>query len=762
MTRMRVQACAVILPVLLLAGCSRSPEARSSRYIESGKKLMEKKDANRATLEFLNAVQAAPKNAEARYQLARAYLAGGDLRKGIVALRQTIELDPKHTAARLLLAQLETGADDAEVLKDAQRRLQGLLQETPESTDALHALALTELKLGDPEEATHHLERALMTAPTDLMVTVTLAEAKLQQQDFKAAEQVLKNACEANPKSADARVLLGRFYVARNRNADAEQEFQKALAITPDHKPALLNLATLQDQLGRKQEAEQYYKRLAGFPDKTLNPDYGIFLFQQGRIEEAIREFDRLARQDPEDRAARTRLVAAYRASNRIPEAEKVLDEALKKNSKDLDALLQRGELLIAAKKYSDAEANLNQVLHVEPNSPAVHYILSKLYQVTGRAQMQRQQLNEVLRLNPFLLPVRLEFAKILIEGKEPGAALSLLNGAPESQRDSIPVLEQRCWALLLSGGQQQAEARKEIERGLGRVRTPDLLLQDGILKTEDKRYAEARQAAHEVLAKSPDDMRALRLLVRTYAVQNQMPAAVKDVREYAAQHPKSAQVQFFLGQLLRETGDLTGARQVLSNAKALNSEAAPMDLSLAQINLLQANWTDAKQELNSILAAQGENPQARQWLGMLEVTQGNQAAAIGDFRKVVDREPENATALNNLAFLLAESGKAEEALPYAAKAVELAPNKPEFEDTLGWVMYRKGLYDNAVMHLRSAVAKSSDPRLQYHLAAAYFRTGDAARGQAALTAAERKNPNLPEAQLARQAAQEATSQKKP
>ena len=760
MTRMRVQACAVILPVLLLAGCSRSPEARSARYIESGKKLMEKKDANRAALEFLNALRAAPKNAEAHYQLARAYLAGGDLRKGIVALRQTIELDPKHTAARLLLSQLETGANDAEVLKDAQQRLQGLLQETPENVDALHALALTELKLGDPEEATHHLERALMTAPADLMVTVTLAEAKLQQQDFKAAEQVLKNACEANPKSADARVLLGRFYVARNRNADAEQEFQKALAITPDHKPALLNLATLQDQLGRKQEAEQYYKRLAVFPDKTLNPDYGIFLFQQGRKEEAIREFDRLARQDPEDRTARTRLVAAYQASNRIPEAEKVLDEALKKNGKDMDALLQRGELLIAAKKYSDAEANLNRVLHMEPNSPAVHYILSKLYQVTGRAQMQRQQLNEVLRLNPFVLPVRLEFAKILIEGKEPGAALSLLNGAPESLRNAIPVLEQRCWALLLSG--QQADARKEIERGLGRARTPDLLLQDGILKTEDKRYSEARQAAHEVLAKSPEDMRALRLLVRTYAVQNQMPAAVRDVREYAAQHPKSAQTQFFLGQLLKQTGDLAGARQVLSNAKALNSESAPMDLSLAQINLLQANWTDARQELNAILAAQGENPQARQWLGMLEVSQGNEQAAIGDFRKVVEREPENATALNNLAFLLAESGKAEEALPYAAKAVELAPNKPEFEDTLGWVMYRKGLYDNAVMHLRSAVAKSSDPRLQYHLAAAYFRTGDAAKGQAALTVAERKNPNLPEAQLARKAAREATSQRKP
>jgi Tfp pilus assembly protein PilF len=142
----------------------------------------------------------------------------------------------------------------------------------------------------------------------------------------------------------------------------------------------------------------------------------------------------------------------------------------------------------------------------------------------------------------------------------------------------------------------------------------------------------------------------------------------------------------------------------------------------------------------------------------MLEVSAGNQPAAIEDFRKVLDSQPDNTIALNNLAFLLAENGKADEALKYAQKAVQLAPDKPDFEDTLGWVLYRKGLYEAAITHLKSAVSKGGDLRLQYHLATAYFRSGDEARGHAILTAALRKDPSLPEAQIAQQAARETGS----
>ena len=53
---------ALLLVVLASAGCMRSPEAKSARYMEVGKKLLQKNDASRAILQFRSAAQLTPRN----------------------------------------------------------------------------------------------------------------------------------------------------------------------------------------------------------------------------------------------------------------------------------------------------------------------------------------------------------------------------------------------------------------------------------------------------------------------------------------------------------------------------------------------------------------------------------------------------------------------------------------------------------------------------------------------------------------------------
>ena len=268
----------------------------------AGKKLLEKKDPARAILQFRNAIQATPTDPEAYYQLGLASLAAGDLRQGALALRKTLELNPKHAAAQLRLASLMTYADDPALLKDAERRLRGLLQSTPDDAETLHALALAELKLGEPEDATRLLERAIAAAPQELLIAVTLAQAKIAQKDWKAAEEILRKACENSPKSVDAVITLGQFFSAQNRSAEAEQQFRRAISMDPHSMAAVSDLATLLYRTGRKEEAEKNFRLLAASSDKTYESNYRIFLYQDGRHEEALREFERIAKEDPEDR----------------------------------------------------------------------------------------------------------------------------------------------------------------------------------------------------------------------------------------------------------------------------------------------------------------------------------------------------------------------------------------------------------------------------------------------------------------------------
>src|SRR6516225_9155989 len=105
MTRRQVKACAVILTGIMLAGCKRSPEVRRDKYIAAGKQFLKKDDYARAILQFQNAAQVLPKDAETHYQLGLAYVASKQLQSAFNSFRHVLTLDPKHTGAQLQLAQ---------------------------------------------------------------------------------------------------------------------------------------------------------------------------------------------------------------------------------------------------------------------------------------------------------------------------------------------------------------------------------------------------------------------------------------------------------------------------------------------------------------------------------------------------------------------------------------------------------------------------------------------------------------------------------
>jgi len=747
MRQMQIKCLVLILLGVLLVGCNRSPEARRDKYIAAGKSFLEKRDFPRAILQFRNAAQAMPKDPEVYFQMGNAFLAIKDYNSAVKGYRKALEFNPKHSDAQLKIAQIYSMTDDAELWKDAQSRLKTLLEGPTQTADMLNTLALTELKLGNTDNAVQNLEVVLAKNPGELSSAYLLARTKLSQKDIQGAEEVLKRTCSNSPKLSDARLLLGEFYISQQKLAEAEGQMRQALELDPKNGPALLELVRLQMTAGRKQEAEESAKRLAALDG--YQSVYANFLFEQGRHDEAIREFERLAKKNPDDRQARTQLVVAYRSGNRAPDADKLLTDVLKKNPKDADALLQRGEIMIEKHDYARAEADLNEILRLRPKSPEVHYVMAKLNEARGKPLIYRQELTESLRLNPALLTVRVELAQNLVNSKEGAAALDLLNETPEYQRGSPAITIQRNWALWQKG--DFAAMRKGIDQGLAQGKTTDLLIQDAVWKLRNGDAVAAGAAMEAALRIDPSDLRSLTVLTRAYAAQKNVPLAVQKVTEYAEQLPKSAPIQHFLGIMLMGTGNNKAARTAFTNAKAADAHFTKADLSLVQLDVMDGKLDDARTRLGAVLAGEPANTMATRWLATLEQAKGNRNAAIEHFRKVVAANPADPQASNNLAYLLSETGNQnDEALKYAQKAVELAPERPAYCDTLGWVLYKKGLYASAIPYLERASAHPEDVVWKYHLAMAYAKAGNSQRGRTMLDAALKLNPRVPEAKLAK------------
>ena len=351
----------------------------------------------------------------------------------------------------------------------------------PDNADALNILAADELKLGHADSAEAYLREALQKAPEQTQIYAKLAGLALVRKDLDGAEKVLKQGTDAVPGSVESWISLGRFYLFTHRISDAEDQFRKAVEVNPHSGAALLDLGRIQDERGKTYEAEKTFRSASVLPDKDYRPVHAIFLWQHDQKDAAIRVFAELAKSDTKDRAARTRLVTAYLAAKKKPEAMRVLAAALKKNPSDTDALVQRSEIYLDGGEVMEAQADVTKLFTLRPNDARVRYLLSRVYKLRNRESLRRQELSEALRLDPSLLAIRIELADTLATA--PQSALDLMNATPEQQRHSLSAIAMRNWALLAS--RDFVEARKGIEEGLAQSKTPELMLQGAVLETQ-------------------------------------------------------------------------------------------------------------------------------------------------------------------------------------------------------------------------------------------------------------------------------------
>jgi tetratricopeptide (TPR) repeat protein len=741
---------ALALVILALAGCNQSPDAKEAKFLTEGKKEFDKKNYAIAILQFKNASKAKPWDAEPHYQLGLSYLAGNDFKSAAADFRTATELNPKHTGAQLKLAELmATSGPKKNDLLDAEKHANAVLALLPEDPDALSALGIAELRLGNLESAQSYLERAVSKTPDHVKSWAVLAQVKVARKDVAGAENALLQACAKAPKSPEARNSLGEFYLSHGRAPEAERQFREALSIDPKNGPALMQLGAMQVKAGQTDQAEQTYRQIAALPEKQYAPAHAEFLFRSGKRDEAVSEFEKLVAADPEDRNLRTGLVDAYLVLNRASDAEKVLTAAVKRNGIDEDSLIRRSRIYLDWGKYAQAEADLNRILQFHKDSAAAYYLLAKVSEGRSNPTVQKRDLEEALRIDPTFLAARIDLAKVLLAAYNAPPALTLLDEAPEDQMNSVPRILERNWVLL--GLHRKEDVRKGIDSVLAGGKVPEALVQDAALKLDQKDYAGARKSSEEALNRTPEDTRALFTLVDSYTAQKQTGAAVQIMREYALKHPASAPVQQYLGRVLARSGDRTGARQAFEAAKAANPASVDADFALAQLDAAEGKLDEARKRLSEVTSSQPDHKAGHQLLAQFEMSTGRTPAAISEFRKVVALDPKDTMSFNALAYLLLESKQPDEAMNFAQKAWELAPDDPAVNDTLGWIYYQKGEYKLAVVHLESADAKEGTAIRKYHLAMAYLKAGKSDRGRETLDAALKLNPNLPEAQTARQ-----------
>ncbi len=684
-------ATAFLMIALVLAGCSRSPEAKKARYLERGDRYFKQEQYREAIIEYRNALRIDQKAPRAARQIGLAHYQLGQLGLAFRFLLAAQELEPDNTEVRLKLAgiYLAGGRPD-----DASTQVDEILKREPNNLDAL---AISAGAANTPQEIDGALAR-MQSVQSTLTGTakfhLALASLYLKKQDATSAEREFYEAAAREPKSVEAHAALGNFHVFRRAMPEAEREFRIASDLAPIGSPARVRLA----------EKEITEKAPDSLPAWRLLAQLD---FAEGKVDEAL----------------------------------KSVESVLKKSPSDIDAHLLRGRIYLVRKDTTTAIQEFQAVLKSEPRMPAAHYQLALAYLEGGNTQQAKSELREVITTAPnqveavLLLadlniqtgavqPAVEELERLLKVQPNAAGAYVLLATAYLAQRQPVKVIE--TGRRLIAAGPK--DARGPYLVGLG-------LLAQG-------KKAEARKEMETSLGLSPGFLDPLAQIVQINLMDKQPDVALAIARKQAALVARSAPHQMLLAGVHVARGEPDLAETAYLRAIELAPSMTEPYRMLAALYANTKRYDQALAKLGDVLKANPRDALALMLTGVIYEQRGDTAKARDAYEKILAINPRASAAANNLAWIYSEhGGDKEKALQLAQMAKEQAPDDPRISDTLGWILYKRGVYQRALALLKESAAKLPDnPQVQYHVGMAYAQVGDQANARKALTAATSSN----------------------
>jgi Flp pilus assembly protein TadD len=342
----------------------------------------------------------------------------------------------------------------------------------------------------------------------------------------------------------------------------------------------------------------------------VADDNLGNALFEEGRLNEAIRHFHEALRIKPDHAEAH------YNLAN---------------------ALVRKGQT-------DDAIGHYQQALQLKPDDAKSHYNLGVAFLQKGNVDDAITQFEATLRLKPDDTIVRNNLANAFFQKGDVDRAISEFQHVLQLKPDDAKAHYNLGMALLQKGDADQAIAR--LRKAL-QLQPDDVVVRNnlGNILFQQGDVDEAIAQFQKVLQLKPDDAKAHFNLGNALLKQGSVDEAISHFQKSLEIKSDGAEAEFCLGSALLQKGSESEA--ILHFQRAL------------QIN---PDYSEARNDLAWELAT---SPQAALRNGPQAVELAERANQLADGKDV--------DILDTLAAAYAEAGRFEDAARTARKAIELA-----------------------------------------------------------------------------------------
>ena len=752
---------AALLCILALAGCGGA-EARRAGHMERGQEYFAAANYEKARVEFRNALQIAPENADARFMNARVAEKLGNIGDAARLYQGTIDVSPDHVQARASLGRLlvfggvperalkivEPGLarhpDDAELLtvrgaariqlKDRDGALadaEKAVSLAPDSENAAALLASLYRQTGQAPRAVEVVRTALAKVPSSVDLRQVLASLYAEGGDAALAEQQMQQIVQLKPLDLRYRVQLALSYVRGKKLDEAERVLDEAVKALPSSTEAKLSYV---DFLAAQRSPELGMKGLQSFIARepgNYELQFGLGALQQrtNHLDDALATYGRIVAADKDGvqgLSARMRIAAIDVAAKRYDAASKLVAEVLAKNPQDNDALILRGNIALERNDPSAAVADLRAVLRDQPRSVGLLRTLARAHLANGENGLAEDSLRTAMEVAPTDVLVRIELAQLLTQTKRAEQAVAILEETVKSAPDNVAAREALVRSYLAAGEMDSARrAAEDLKLTAPNLANGPYLA--GLIAHAQRRLDDAQREFDKALQLQPGAMDALTALTRLDAERGHTAVAVSRLQSIMQADAKNAFARNLLAELYFSNKEPARAIEPLTQALQIAPGWWMPHRNLALAKLATGDGAGAIAAYEAGLKATDYQPTLVTDLATLYERQNRVDDAIRLYDELHKRNPRLELASNNLAMLLITYKQDQASLDRARdlSAQFATSSVAAYLDTHGWVRFKRGEFNQALPVLERAVEESPDSRIvRFHLGMALYKAG--------------------------------------
>ncbi|MBW2542671.1 MAG: tetratricopeptide repeat protein [Deltaproteobacteria bacterium] len=642
-----------------------------------------------------------------------AYQKAGDYPAAIIEYKNVLQLDPNNAAAHWGLAK---GYLANQQIPEGFWELRETVRLDPDNLDARAQLSQLLLLAGDPDEA--------------------LAQAE---------ELLSRGGKRGHIHRAQALDRLDRF-------DEALEEYEQAIAATPDESAPVLIYAQALTRNGDREAAEPYFLKLVEMdPSVSSYTSLAAFYVQdRGRDEDTERAFLEATRvAEGEDQVRAHQNVASfYFQRERFDEAIAYLARVIPTVEQPVPLIYLLARLHVAQGDTEKADALIAEATEIDPTDPVPYLTLSGHLGRQGDVAGALAAAEKALEIDPNLQDAKLRVAEILVdvgyrdgdeekvqrgqqmvkevldEGTPSASALMVMAKIDLAQQRVDEAIEGLRAAIELDPNNSQAHfvlgtalsvkgegpaARTELARAL--EIDPGLLEARRVLARVHASLGEHEYAVEEgrrYLAGQPESTQTRILLAQSLVILRRMDAALAELNAIPEQE-RNADVLYALGRVHLGMGKDAEARKYLTAAHELMPTHHDILRNLVRLDQKENRFAESVARVDEAVQSEPENAKLRTLSGLVALMDDRGEDAEKAFQKAIELDPTDSAGYEQLARLYAKTGRLSEAVTTYEAAIEARPEDPNLHYFLGTLYAFGGAQDKAIERYEDAIRYGPD-----------------------------------------------------